>query len=269
MKQLQTGQFHGQTNATVHLDDITLTDTVYTQSRVDWHYHENAYFTFILQGKVIEGNKKEIYSCSEGSLLFHNWQEPHYNVKPDGFTRGFHIELGQKWMNTYALDWGNSQGSLNISNPALKIILFNIFKESKTQDEATSLSIETLIIELISRMIGNIQLDTLKKPSWVHRAKAILHDQFCEPPTLSFLSGELNIHPVHLSRDFSKYFHCTIGEYIRRLKLEKALTLLINKRLTLADITYESGFADQSHFIRCFKSKMGINPLAYRKIMLQ
>lgn len=89
MKYLQTGQFHGQTNKTILLNGLTLTDTEYTHDKVDWHYHENAYFTFILQGNLIEGNRNEVYNCSAGSLLFHNWQEPHYNIKPDGFTRAF------------------------------------------------------------------------------------------------------------------------------------------------------------------------------------
>ena len=89
MKQSQKGEFYGQTNKTINLEGITLTDTVYTHDKVDWHYHENAYFTFILQGNVIEGNKKEIYNCSAGDLLFHNWQEPHYNIKPEGIYKRF------------------------------------------------------------------------------------------------------------------------------------------------------------------------------------
>ena len=60
MKLLQTGQFYGQTNNTFLLNGLALTDTEYTQEKVDWHYHENAYFTFILQGNIIEGNKKEV-----------------------------------------------------------------------------------------------------------------------------------------------------------------------------------------------------------------
>ncbi len=91
METLKTGSFYGQTNQTLHLDFATITDTEYTHDKVDWHYHENAYFTFILDGKVIEGNKKEVYNCTAGSLLFHNWQDPNYNIKPKGYTRGFHI----------------------------------------------------------------------------------------------------------------------------------------------------------------------------------
>ena len=146
MKYLPTGQFYGQTNETICLDGITLTDTEYTHDKVDWHYHENPYFTFILQGNVIEGNKKEFYNCSAGTLLFHNWQEPHYNIKPKGFTRGFHIELELNWIDTFAFDLNNLQGNIHISNPDLKLLLHKIFKETKLNDSTTALSIQSLLL---------------------------------------------------------------------------------------------------------------------------
>jgi AraC family transcriptional regulator len=267
MKHLQTGQFHGQTNKTIHLNGITLTDTEYTHEKVDWHYHENAYFTFILQGNVIEGNKKEVYSCSAGSLLFHNWQEPHYNVKPDGFTRGFHIELEQKWFNGYDFGLSNLTGSINISNPELKLLLYKIFKETKTDDNTTSLSVQVLLLQLLGQMLHDNKTSAKKKPLWVKKIIGILHDKFSDKLTLTDLSNDLNIHPVHLSRDFPKHFQCTLGDYIRKLKIEKSLSLLSQKNNSLSDITFECGFSDQSHFTRCFKEINGINPSAYRKLI--
>lgn len=268
MKHLQTGQFYGQTNEIIYIDGITLTDTEYTHSHVDWHYHENAYFTFILQGHVMEGNKKENYICSPGTLLFHNWQEPHYNIKPDGFTRGFHIELEQKWINGLSMDLNSVQGSIQICNPDLIILLYKIFKEAKTNDNATGLSIQHLLLQVLAKLSGLQEQSSKSKPLWVKNIKAILHDQFSEKLSLTDLSNSLNIHPVHLSRDFSKYFHCSIGEYIRKLKIEKALSLLSEKERSLTAISFSCGFSDQSHFIRCFKEIVGINPLAYRRMLL-
>ncbi len=267
MKHLQTGQFHGQTNQTIHLEGITLTDTEYTQEKVDWHYHENAYFTFILQGRVIEGNKKEVYHCSEGSLLFHNWQEAHYNIKPKGFTRGFHIELAQQWFEDMDFDLRNLMGSINISNPDIKLSLYKIFKETKIEDETSPLAIQSQLLHLLTQMLYDNKLTTPQKPVWVERVKEILHDNVAEKQTLSDLSKDLDIHPVHLSRDFPKYFHCNLGNYIRKLKIEKSLALLSQKKHSLSDITYQCGFADQSHFARCFKEENGLSPLAYRKLI--
>jgi len=267
MNHLKKGEFYGQTNQTIHLNGLTLTDTVYTQPKVDWHYHEHAYFTFILEGNVIEGNKKEVYQCPVGTLLFHHWQDAHYNIKPEGFTRGFHVEIEKSWFDELFLKADNIQGNMNLSDPALKLLMYKIFTETKIQDPTSPLSIQGLLLDMLSQMAEGRQSLLHKHPSWVATINEILNDQFADNLTLGFLSETLNIHPVHLSRDFSKYFHCTFGEYIRKLKVQKSLSMLSDKRKQLTDIAFECGFADQSHFIRCFKQINGMNPSAYRKIL--
>lgn len=268
MNHLPKGQFYGQTTETVYLDGITLTDTAYTHDKVDWHFHENPYFTFILQGNLIEGNKKEVHHCSAGTVLFHNWQEPHYNIKPHGFTRGFHIELEQKWTDGFTFDLQHLQGNILVANPNHKLLLYKIFKESKLNDNARNLSIQGLLLQTLTG-IQHSQENALKdKPSWVNQVGDLLHDQCTESISLTQLAQAVGIHPVHLSRDFSRYFHCSFGEYIRKIKIEKSLPLISNLKHALTDIAFECGFADQSHFIRCFKDIMGISPLAYRKMLL-
>lgn len=267
MKQLQTGEFYGQTNQTTHLNGITLTDTEYTLDRVDWHYHENAYFTFILQGNVIERNKKEAYNCSAGSLLFHNWQEPHYNIKPKGYTRGFQIEMKGSWFDKLDFKIDNLQGSQKISNVDIKFLLYQIFKETKIEDGTTPLSIQSLLLHVLAEMFHSAKSQLDKNPIWVYKIREILFYEFENKLTLEYLSKTLNIHPVHLSRQFPRYFNCNIGDYLRKLKVEKSYTLLVNKQLTLTDIAYECGFADQSHFNRCFKSISGISPNTFRKLI--
>lgn len=267
MKELKTGEFYGQTNQIIHLSGITLTDTEYTHEYVDWHYHENAYFTFILKGNVTEGNKKEIYNCSSGSLLFHNWQESHYNKKPKGYTRGFHIEIKNNWFDKLDFNIDKLEGSLNIVNPDIKFLFYKIFSESKIDSDTTTLSVQSLILQVLSEMSNDVNIEIEKNPIWVSKLKEILFYESSGKLTLEYLSGILNIHPVHLSRDFSKYFNCNLGEYLRKLKIEKSYTLLLNSQHSLTDIAYQCGFSDQSHFNRCFKSVSGTNPGNFRKII--
>lgn len=70
MKQLSKGQFYGETNFRRSVDSLTLTDTVYTHDFVDWHYHETPYFTFLLQGGLTEGYKKERKNLRPGVFCF-------------------------------------------------------------------------------------------------------------------------------------------------------------------------------------------------------
>jgi AraC family transcriptional regulator len=60
-----------------------------------------------------------------------------------------------------------------------------------------------------------------------------------------------------------------MGEYIRKLRVEKSFALLAGDDLSLTDIAFACGFADQSHFLRCFKQFGGSNPSAYRKLLLR
>lgn len=265
MKTLYSGEFYGLTNHTVRLDGLTITDTEYTHDYVDWHYHENAYFTFILNGRVTEGNKKETYHCRAGTLLFHNWQDPHYNIKPAGFTRGFHVELSPAWFAQQDINPDQLKGSLSLPHPQLSMLMYDVFKESKL-DPASSLPVNMLLAELFSCMTATEDKAGLKKPLWVAQIRNLLHDSPDHNWTLESLSNQLSLHPVHLSRNFSRYFHCNIGEYMRLIKLERAMGLLSNKAILLTTIASQCGFADQSHFIRTFKAYSGMTPLAYRRL---
>ncbi|WP_298740449.1 AraC family transcriptional regulator [uncultured Chitinophaga sp.] len=265
MKHLQTGEFYGNTNKTIDLNGVVLTDTEYTHDKVDWHYHENAYFTFILQGNVIEGNKKEIYTCSAGSLLYHNWQDPHYNIKPEGFTRGFHIELKDSWFKNFSFNSDALQGSINIRNPDAKFLLYRIFKETKTWDDVSALEIQSRLLQVLAMMYDDSRSAHPVKPLWAVKVGEMLRDDLAQSYRLDELASALGIHPVHLSRHFPRYFHCGLAEYVRKLRVEKSLTLLANKKLSLTEVAFECGFSDQSHFNRCFKDIMGLTPFSFRK----
>ncbi|MCJ8152313.1 AraC family transcriptional regulator [Chryseobacterium sp. SSA4.19] len=265
MKNLHNGEFFGQTNETLKFEGLTFTDTEYTHSFVDWHYHENPYFTFLLQGNMIEGNKKESYDCSAGTLLYHHWEDAHYNLKPEVFTRGFHIEITESWFQNFQLSKDTIEGSFNIKNPSLKLLTYQIFKETKLNDDSFALTVNQLLVNIFSQL-SNQKNNSEKKPAWVKKAHEILHETFTEKLSLHEISKVLDIHPVHLSRDFQKYFQCNLGEYVRKLKVEKSLTIL-NQYESLSEVALECGFSDQSHFIRCFKDNMGITPLKYRNIL--
>lgn len=268
MKFLQTGHFFGETNQRIYLNGITLTDTEYTHKYVDWHFHENAYFTFILQGKLIEGNKKETYTCANGSLLFHSWQEPHYNIKPEGYTRGFHIEFNKDCFAEFDFDINSLQGNFIIENTDIKLLLYKIFRETKTIDNLTATSIEILLCETFWKMIRFRETLQKPRPLWATKLKEILSESYADKLSLINLSHELNIHPIHLSRTFSKYFHSTFSEYVRKIRIEKSLALLPDKNLTLTEIAHRCGFADQSHFLRSFKEINGVKPSEYRKLLI-
>jgi AraC family transcriptional regulator len=93
-----------------------------------------------------------------------------------------------------------------------------------------------------------------------------MHDRWQETLTLQELAQELQLHPVTISKHFPKYFNCTLGEYMRKVKIEKALTQIRTSPESLTEIAYACGFFDQSHFIKAFKQVTGFLPKAYKKL---
>ncbi|WP_345948163.1 chromate resistance protein ChrB domain-containing protein [Mucilaginibacter sp. PAMB04274] len=111
-----------------------------------------------------------------------------------------------------------------------------------------------------------------KVPAWAKELREIIQDQLDINLSLSLkdLSGELNVHPAYLSREFSKYFdNLSFGEYVRKMRIDKAIKLLETTTHSLSDVAYLTGFSDQSHFTRIFKKQTGQSPLLYRKSLLK
>jgi AraC family transcriptional regulator len=74
------------------------------------------------------------------------------------------------------------------------------------------------------------------------------------------------VHPVYLACAFRRHYRSTVGEYVRRLRVEFACRELSATRAPLAQVALAAGFADQSQFSRTFKRVVGLTPTEYRKM---
>jgi len=73
----------------------------------------------------------------------------------------------------------------------------------------------------------------------------------------------------HLAKVFRAHEGVTPSEFVRVQRVEWARRQLLRSVDSLAAIALEAGFADQSHFTRCFRRVTGISPGRYRKIAPQ
>ena len=89
----------------------------------------------------------------------------------------------------------------------------------------------------------------------------------------SHISGDFQVAElaasIGLSRTifFERFLHTTKhtpNQYLQILRVNKAKQLLRDRKLSLADIAFACGYADQSHFARFFKRFVGASPGKYR-----
>src|SRR6185436_20095029 len=126
---------------------------------------------------------------------------------------------------------------------------------------------ENLLLDIYNKFLKNKKKGR-ETPAWAKELREIIQDHMDTNLALSLkvLSESLHVHPTYLSREFSKHFdNLSFGDYIRKMRIEKAIELLNTSSCSLTEIAYLTGFSDQSHFTRIFKLNTGKNPSAYRK----
>lgn len=128
--------------------------------------------------------------------------------------------------------------------------------------------VEQLLLQMVEKYISEKSTTKQRVPAWAKELKETIQDYVDTNFSLSLkdISQELDLHPAYVSRAFSKYFdNLSFGEYIRKLRIEKAVQLLETTGMSLTEIAYLTGFSDQSHFNRIFKKHLGVQPSVYRK----
>jgi AraC-like DNA-binding protein len=128
---------------------------------------------------------------------------------------------------------------------------------------------EQTLLTVLNKLIGK-KASYKKTPAWAKELKEMLQDHIDTNLNLKEISKNLDINPSYLSREFSKYFdNLSFGDYIRKLRIEKAIELLNTSSYSLTEIAYLTGFSDQSHFTRIFKLHTGKNPSVFKKALKQ
>ena len=138
--------------------------------------------------------------------------------------------------------------------------------ELRRADTASDLAIEGLALEMLAEASrAEVSSNQKSFPHWLKDAKDFLHDNFA----IRFhwkTSLRSQVFTRRIFRGIRENFHCTVGEYIRRLRVEFACRQISTTEITLSEIAAHAGFADQSHFNRIFKSFVNLTPYQYRRL---
>lgn len=227
------------------------------------HYHENTHVNFVLSGGVLDRRKTREAERAAGELMFFHAGEPHETIIESFPTKSINLVIEHEFLQDNLATEAAVKRAVD-RNPQAKFIMLKIYKELISEDVFSDCSIKMLLLNLIHA--GSETGDKNSFPGWIKTIAEITRDKWNEPLTLKDLSEAASVHPITISKHFPKYFYCTFGEYMRRLKIEKSLYFLKVSRFSLTEIAAECGFADQSHFIRTFKQLTGFLPKNYKKI---
>lgn len=81
--------------------------------------------------------------------------------------------------------------------------------------------------------------------------------------SLAKMAEYASFSPIHFHNSFKRAVGKTLREFVEQERIRRAVTLLTDTELTLAQIAYECGFSSQSYFSSAFKRRMGTTPRRY------
>jgi YesN/AraC family two-component response regulator len=133
--------------------------------------------------------------------------------------------------------------------------------DSKTAEELT----ENLQI-IIERMAGNIFFfQGIRHSSALRKAERFIWGNYTRKISLKEIASASGLSAPYFSTIFKDEMGENLSNYLNRLRIEKAATMLTETGKALGAIADECGFEDQSWFSKIFKLYMGISPGKYRE----
>jgi AraC family transcriptional regulator len=100
------------------------------------------------------------------------------------------------------------------------------------------------------------------------RIEAAIHyivEHLDEPIDLRDLADHVCLSRFHFHRIFQALMGETVGEVVRRVRLERAATRLRTSDTPITELAFEAGYATHEAFIRAFRAAFGYTPSAMRR----
>lgn len=96
-----------------------------------------------------------------------------------------------------------------------------------------------------------------------------IESHFCDPSLdIGTVCKRGAISVSSLQRLFLQHFGVSPMQYVIKLRLDRALHLLVENRCSVKEISYLCGFSDEKYFSRAFKKKYGYPPSRLRDTIL-
>jgi len=230
------------------------------------HCHAQAYLSFVLSGEYVEKYAQHTSVCTEGELRFLPPGEQHQNEFRTP-VRSILVKIEPVMLDRLGDHATVLSAPGEVTGLASSWLVNRMIREFTAEDDIAPLAMEGLLLEILAESARSIgESGGSNAPGWLRRVREAIEDTYLEAPSLSELGTLAGVHPVHLSREFRKHYQSTIGEYIRKRRIEHASNLLSNTETPLSEIALLCGFSDQSHFCAMFKTHTGLTPAKFRDL---
>lgn len=235
--------------------------------RLPSHTHHFSVLTVVIRGGFTETVRRTEQPCVPGAVRLLPAGDPHSN-RSSALSECLQIELAPDVVDRATDATGAFALAGAIEGELVGALGRRLLQEASLLELSDAATLEMIVLDALSHAGRRAAARNRKRPPWLERVHEAVRAHHVEGVSLATLAEVAGVHPVHVAREFHRHFGCTLGDHVRRLRLERACGLMSDRRLTLAAIAAESGFSDQSHLVSLFRRYLGTTPRRYRRLLL-
>lgn len=258
------------------------------------HKHDFIEIAYVISGTGTHVVGENRYEFSPGDLFIINYDTPHGFFANDKYSEDtivYNCIFRPEFLDSSLLNNVHFQDitasflfrSLfeeHRPNPDLKLLgtdfneigeLFTkMYKEYKTCEKGYIDIIRAYLIELLIKTFRHLDSDKNKSTSHhnrnlVNQAIIYLNNNFNTDVKLEDLAMKSFLSKNYFSRLFKEVAGIRFSDYVQKLRITEACSLLKNSDMKIIDISAQVGFKDIKFFYEVFKKITGKTPSDFRK----
>ena len=121
------------------------------------------------------------------------------------------------------------------------------------------------IKSLVDMQGAHILAGDSENKNHIATAIAYIDTNYMSPITSGEISEMLFLNPSYLSRIFKRETGMTVTDYIIKVRIDHAMSLLAETDVPIESIAVNVGYTDKNYFSRIFKKTVGVSPSTYRQ----
>lgn len=240
-----------------------LTATSYPpRLRLTTHAHTGTFLLFVRNGGFSERHGLRSERCDRFTCVYRPAYDEHANEFDADGAMLTSIDLSTAWLARLR-EAGFAGERFQFRSPLVDQFGDRLDAELAAPDSMSEMVIESLVTDVIV-FASRLAAKSGASNRCAERARRLIDEEFASPLSLTGIACEVGVHPVHLARRFRASQGCTVGEYIRLVRVAFARRELMSTDRPIADIAFAAGFCDQSQLTKTFKRVTGQTPTAFR-----
>lgn len=249
------------------------------------HWHNASEFTLILKDNCVYKIKDEVYHLNSGDILLIWPRELHeilsspkegsvfIQFSADIIENNLDLVSASKFMSACHVISAKKEPE---TAQILRDIIYEIGDIYSKKPSFSETKCKILIYRLLlvigdyvmreqHEQNGPATFSTTSR-NYIRSACNYIAEHSMEDISQAEVAAKIGLSPYYFSKLFKEYLQTSFPQYLTRIRLQNAITLLTEDSLSITECAYMAGFQSTTTFNKVFLESVGCSPREYRKL---